>query len=41
MGTIGLKSGLLVFLIKAETPDDPVKFEKLKKAAAEVLQITL
>jgi hypothetical protein len=41
MGTIGLKSGLLLFLIKPETPDDPAKLEKLKKAAADVLQLTL
>lgn len=41
LGALGLRSGMLLFLIKAETPDDPVKLEKLKKAAADLLQIKL
>lgn len=40
-GSIGLKAGVLLALVKPETPDDPVKIEKLKSAAKEVLGITV
>lgn len=40
-GSICLKAGLLMALIKPETPDDPAKLEKLKTAAKDVLGVSL
>ena len=40
-GEIGLKAGFLVSLIKSTTPDDEAKLQKLRKAAQEVLHLTL
>jgi hypothetical protein len=38
-GKIALQTGFLLSLVSASTPDDPVKLDKLKKAAAAVLQL--
>jgi hypothetical protein len=40
-GKIVLRTGVLFSLIRPETPDDPAKFEKLKKAAFELLKVAL
>lgn len=40
-GAIGLKSGVLLALIRPDTPDDAAKLERLKAAAREVLQIII
>jgi hypothetical protein len=40
-GQIGLKAGLLISLIKATTPDDDAKAQKLRKAVQEVLQVRI
>lgn len=40
-GNIGLKAGVLLALVKPETPDDPVKIEKLKSAAKDVLGVAV
>jgi len=40
-GAIGLRTGLLLNLVNANTPDDPAKFAKLKQVAAELLGLTL
>jgi hypothetical protein len=40
-GAIGLKTGILLNLLNANTPDDPAKLAKLKQAAAEVLGLQL
>ena len=40
-GKIALQTGFLLSLVGATTPDDPVKLDKLKKAAADVLQLKL
>lgn len=40
-GEIGLKAGMLVSLLKAATPDDEAKLQKLRKAAQEVLGLPL
>jgi len=40
-GKIGLKTGILLNLIIANTPDDPTKLAKLKQAAAEILGLNL
>jgi hypothetical protein len=40
-GQIGLRSGRVLVLISASTPDDPVAVAKLKKAAKEVLNLSL
>ncbi len=37
-GKIGLQTGFLLSLVNANTPDDPAKIEKLRKAAESVLQ---
>jgi hypothetical protein len=37
-GSLSLKSGVLLALVRPETPDDPVKLEKLRAAARQVLQ---
>jgi hypothetical protein len=38
-GKIALQTGFLLSLVSATTPDDPVKLDKLKKAAVAVLQL--
>ena len=38
-GKIALQTGFLLSLVSATTPDDPVKLDKLKKAATAVLQV--
>jgi hypothetical protein len=38
-GKIGLKAGVLLAVLKADTPDDPAKLEKLRRAAQDVLGI--
>jgi hypothetical protein len=40
-GQIGLKAGILLPFIKAETPDDDSKINNLKKATAEILGISI
>jgi hypothetical protein len=40
-GDVGLKAGFLVSLIKAATPDDDAKLQRLRRAAQEVLQASL
>lgn len=40
-GKLSLKSGMLLAFIKPDSPDDPVKLEKLRAAARELLQIEL
>jgi len=40
-GKIALQAGFLVSLIAANTPDDPVKIDKLRKAAESVMQLKL
>ena len=40
-GAIGLRTGLLLNLISASTPDDEQKLAKLRSAAQEVLGISL
>lgn len=36
-GKIGMKAGVLMTLISADTPDDPAKLAKLRTAAEEIL----
>ena len=38
-GKIALQTGFLLALVSPTTPDDPVKLDKLKKAAVAVLQL--
>jgi hypothetical protein len=38
-GKIGLKAGVLLAVLKADTPDDPAKLDKLRRAAQDVLGI--
>ena len=40
-GKLTLQTGFLISLVNPTTPDDSVKIEKLKKAAADVLQLRL
>jgi hypothetical protein len=40
-GKIALQAGFLLSLINPNSPDDPVKIEKLKKAAESVMQVKL
>jgi hypothetical protein len=40
-GKIALQAGFLVSLIAANSPDDPVKIDKLRKAAESVMQLKL
>lgn len=40
-GKIALQTGFLLSLVGPATPDDPAKVAKLKKAAADVLQLSL
>jgi len=40
-GKITLQTGFLLSLVNASTPDDPAKADKLRKAAADVLQLKL
>jgi hypothetical protein len=37
-GALSLKSGLLLALVRQDTPDDPVKLEKLRAAARALLK---
>jgi hypothetical protein len=37
-GRLSLKSGVLLALVRPETPDDPAKLEKLRAAARQVLR---
>jgi hypothetical protein len=37
-GALSLKSGLLLALVRQDTPDDPVKLEKLRAAARAMLK---
>jgi hypothetical protein len=36
-GSIGLKAGMLLAMVKPDTPDDEAKLSRLKSAASEVL----
>jgi hypothetical protein len=40
-GKLGLKTGMLMSLINASTPDNPEKIAKFKSAAMEVLGLAL
>jgi hypothetical protein len=40
-GQIGLKTGLLVGMISATTPDDPAQVKAMREAIKEVLGITV
>jgi len=40
-GALSLRSGVLLALVRQETPDDPVKLEKLRAAAKAVLKTEL
>jgi len=40
-GKLGLKTGKMLALITAATPDDPEMITKLKQAAKEVLNLSL
>jgi hypothetical protein len=40
-GKLGLKTGMLIALISASTPDHPDKIAKFKSAAKEVLNLAL
>lgn len=40
-GSLSLKSGVLLALVRPETPDDPAKLEKLRAAARQVLEAEL
>ncbi len=40
-GQIGLRSGMMLPFINANTPDDPVKIEQLRKAINSVLDVNL
>ena len=37
-GKLSLRSGVLLALVRQETPDDPVKLEKLRAAVRQMLQ---
>jgi hypothetical protein len=37
-GEIALRAGFILSWVNASTPDDPVKIQKLKAAAAEILK---
>jgi hypothetical protein len=38
-GKIALQTGFLLSLVSPSSPDDPIKLDKLKKAAVAVLQL--
>ena len=40
-GMIGLKSSVLLSLVRPDTPDDPAKIEKLRAAAEDVLGVAI
>jgi hypothetical protein len=40
-GSIGLKSGVLLALVKPDTPDDAAKIERFKAAAKDVLGVAV
>jgi hypothetical protein len=40
-GALSLRSGVLLALVRQETPEDPVKLEKLRAAAKAVLKTEL
>lgn len=40
-GKLSLKSGVLFALVRPETPDDPVKLEKLRTAVRQLLGVEI
>jgi hypothetical protein len=40
-GALSLKSGILLALVRQDTPDDPVKLEKLRVAARALLKMEI
>ena len=38
-GAIGMRSGVMLSLINASTPDDPAKIQKIRDVAAEILRV--
>jgi hypothetical protein len=40
-GEIGMKSGILLGLVSAQTPDDPAKIQKIRTVASEILKTPL
>lgn len=40
-GSIAMKTGFLVTLVREDDPDDPVKLEAMRSAAKEILGIDL
>ncbi len=40
-GSIGLKAGMVLSLLRPDTPDDEVKMERLRTAAKEVLGVSV
>ncbi len=40
-GKLSLRSGMLLAFVKPDSPDDPVKLDKLRAAARELLQVEL
>jgi hypothetical protein len=40
-GKIALQAGFMLSFVTASTPDDPAKIEKLKKAVALVMKVSL
>ncbi|MDI6717413.1 MAG: hypothetical protein QME63_10810 [Actinomycetota bacterium] len=40
-GAIGLSSGVVFAMVRPETPDDPVKIQKLREAAREILNVAI
>jgi hypothetical protein len=40
-GKLSLRSGMLLALVRPDSPDDPVKLEKLRAAARELFQAEL
>jgi hypothetical protein len=40
-GKLSLRSGMLLALVRPDTPDDPAKLQKLRAAARELLSVEL
>jgi hypothetical protein len=40
-GKLSLKAGMLLAFVKPDSPDDPVKLERLRAAARELLQVEI
>lgn len=40
-GKLSLRAGMLLAFVKPDSPDDPVKLERLRTAAREILQLEL